>query len=58
MAIIHINLDEPTDPDHQEWVRHRVQKALEDTSPPVPHDEVKIRSERKIAEALSSTTTA
>jgi len=58
MAVIHIDLDEPADLDHQEWVRHRVREALEDARPPIPHDEVKIDSERKIAEALSSATTA
>ncbi|MEI9977872.1 MAG: hypothetical protein WDN23_02560 [Edaphobacter sp.] len=44
--------DEDKEADHDEWVRARVQEALDDPRPGVPFEEVKARSDKKFAEAI------
>lgn len=42
-----------TDPEaHDQWFRAKVREALEDTRPPIPHDEVEAHFARRRAAAL------
>ncbi len=43
--------DEMKEPGHDEWVRARVQEALDDPRPGVSFEEVEARIEKKFAEA-------
>lgn len=43
--------DETVEAAHAEWVRSRVQEALDDPRPSIPHEEVKARIDKKFADA-------
>src|SRR5277367_3357408 len=46
-----------TDPaTHDAWFRAKVQQALEDSRPPIPHDQVEAHFAHRRAAALDSTT--
>lgn len=42
------------DPEHDAWFRAKVQEALDDPRPPIPHEEVKARIARRRAAAAGA----